>query len=85
MKLSFGSKLIGTRLTAALLATVVLLTAATASAQSPSFDKAVLDLLVESRIQKPASQATAPHQHQSPEPAPRGRVRAVVSGPLALV
>ena len=59
MKLSFGSKLIGTRLTATLLTAVVLLTTATASAQSPSFDKEVLDLLLESRSQKPASQATA--------------------------
>ena len=59
MKLSFGSKPIGTRLTAALLAAVVLLTTATASAQSPSFDKDVLDLLLESRSQKTASQATA--------------------------
>ena len=39
MKLSFGSKPIGTRLTAALLTAVVLLTTATASAQTPSFDK----------------------------------------------
>ncbi len=59
MNLSFGSKSIGTRLTAALLAAVVLLATATASAQSPSFDKEVLDLLLESRSQKPASQATA--------------------------
>jgi peptidyl-prolyl cis-trans isomerase C len=59
MKLSFGSKSIGTRLTTALLAAIVLLTTATASAQSPSFDKEVLDLLLESRSQKPASQATA--------------------------
>ena len=63
MNLSFGSRLSGTRLIAISLSASFLLTSGTVSAQEPEaaalFDQAVLDLLLESRIQKPASQATS--------------------------
>ncbi len=62
MKSLFGSNLRGTRLTMAAIGAAVLLIATAASAQQTQeqlFDKAVLDLLLESRTQKPASQATA--------------------------
>ena len=63
MNLSLGSKSIGTRIAAITLSATVFLTASAASAQQPEgatlFDNAVLELLLESRIQKPASQATA--------------------------
>jgi peptidyl-prolyl cis-trans isomerase C len=59
----FGSRLSGTRLVAISLSATVLLAASTVSAQEPKaaapFDQAVLDLLLQSRIQKPASQATS--------------------------
>jgi peptidyl-prolyl cis-trans isomerase C len=65
----FGSSLSGTRLLAILLSGTFLLTACQASSDEPEsepesesaalFDQAVLDLLLESRIQKPASQATS--------------------------
>ena len=63
MNFSLGSNLIRTRITSAIIATAVLLMHTPVSAQQPSaampFEKEVLDLLLESRIQKPASQATA--------------------------
>ena len=63
MNLSHDSKSIGTRIFAATLSTVFFLIASTASAQqdegSALFTDDVLNLLLESRIQKPASQATA--------------------------
>jgi peptidyl-prolyl cis-trans isomerase C len=63
MNLSFGSSLSGARLITISLSASFLLTAGTVSAQEPEaaalFDQAVLDLLLESRIQKPASQATS--------------------------
>jgi peptidyl-prolyl cis-trans isomerase C len=63
MNLSFGSRLSGTRLIAISLSASFLLFAGTASAQDQEaaalFDQAVLDLLLESRIQKPASQASS--------------------------
>lgn len=59
----FGSRLSGTRLVAISLSTTVLLAASTVSAQEPEaaapFEQAVLDLFLQSRIQKPASQATS--------------------------
>ena len=62
----FGSSLSGTRLLAISLSATFLLTACQASSDEPEsesepaalFDQAVLDLLLESRIQKPAIQAT---------------------------
>lgn len=63
MKSSFGSRLSGTRLVAISLGTSFLLASGAASAQEPDsatlFDQAVLDLLLQSRIQKPAGQATS--------------------------
>ena len=59
MKLHFGSKTFGTRLSAAILSAAVLLTTTVVSAQTPPYEKAVLELLLESRSQKPADQATA--------------------------
>ena len=63
MNLSLGSKSIGTRLAVMTLSAAVLFSMSTASAQQPEadalFDNEVLELLLESRIQKPASQATA--------------------------
>lgn len=59
MTLLFGSKSFGTRLPVAILAAAVLLTTTIVSAQTPPYDKAVLELLLESRSQKPADQATA--------------------------
>jgi peptidyl-prolyl cis-trans isomerase C len=60
---SIGSRLTGTRIAAATCAVALLLGAATVSAQQTEstelFDSGVLNLLLESRIQKPASQATA--------------------------
>ena len=58
MKLSTSSKSFGTRLAAAILTASVLLTATTVSAQTSNIDQDVLNLLLESRGQKPASQAT---------------------------
>ena len=61
MNLSFGSRFPGTRLTAATTCAVALLVTAAASAQeaqTPAYDQEVIDLLLESRSQKPASQAT---------------------------
>lgn len=59
MNLLFGSNSIGTRLTVAALGAIILVTTTTASAQMPPIDKGVLDLMLESRLQKPAGQATA--------------------------
>ena len=63
MKLSFGSSLSGTRLIAISISASFLLAACNGSAQEPEdealFDEAVLNLLLESRIQKPANQATS--------------------------
>jgi hypothetical protein len=63
MKLSFGSRQSGTRLLALSLSASFLLAACNGSAQEPEakplFDQAVLDLLLQSRIQKPASEATS--------------------------
>ena len=63
MNLSLGSKSVGTRFAAIALSSAVCLFASTASAQeagaTPLFGNDVLDLLLESRNQKPASQATA--------------------------
>ena len=59
MNPSFGSKRFGTRLKAATVTVAALLIATTASGQAPPFSKDVLDLLLQSRIQKPASQASA--------------------------
>ncbi len=63
MNLSLGSKSVGTRFVAISLSAAVFLFASTASAQeagaTPLFGNDVLDLLIESRNQKPASQATA--------------------------
>jgi peptidyl-prolyl cis-trans isomerase C len=69
MNLSFGSSLSGTRLIAISLSASFLLTAGTVSAQEPEtaalFDQVVLDLLLESRIQKPASQATSQERNSA--------------------
>jgi len=63
MKLSFGSRLSGTRLIAISISASFLLAAGTVSAQEPKttalYNQAVLDLLLQSRIQKPISQATS--------------------------
>jgi peptidyl-prolyl cis-trans isomerase C len=59
MNSTFGSKAFGTRLAATTIVAAALLIATTASGQTPPFSKDVLDLLLESRIQKPASQANA--------------------------
>lgn len=63
MNLSLGSKSLGARIAAITLSAAVLLSTSTTSAQQPEtatlFDNEVLELLLESRIQKPASQATA--------------------------
>ena len=63
MKLSFGSSLSGARLIAISISASFLLAACGSSAQEPEeaalFDEAVLNLLLESRIQKPADQATS--------------------------
>jgi len=63
MKLSFGSKLSGTRQIAISIGASFLLAATTVSAQEPKaaalFDQEVLDVLLESRIRKLASQATS--------------------------
>jgi len=63
MNTYFGSSLTGTRLLAISLSASFLLTACQASSEEPEstalFDQAVLDLLLESRIQKPASEATS--------------------------
>jgi peptidyl-prolyl cis-trans isomerase C len=63
MNLIFSSKPLGTRFAAISLSVAVFLFASAASAQvagtTPLFGNDVLDLLLESRIQKPASQATA--------------------------
>lgn len=60
---SIGSRLTGTRIAAAACAATLLLGATAASAQQAEstalFDNEVLELLLESRIQKPANQATA--------------------------
>ena len=60
---SFGSRWSGTRLLAISLSASFLVAACQAPAQEPEaaalFDEAVLDLLLESRIQKPADQATS--------------------------
>lgn len=63
MNASFGSRLSGTRLVAFALSTSLLLGASNASAQQAEvaapFSPEVLALLLESRTQKPASQATS--------------------------
>ncbi len=63
MKLSFGSSLSGTRLIAISISASFLLAACDGSAQeleeAALFDESVLNLLLESRIQKPADQATS--------------------------
>jgi peptidyl-prolyl cis-trans isomerase C len=63
MKLSFGSSLSGARLIAISISASFLLAACNGSAEEPEdealFDEAVLNLLLESRIQKPADQATS--------------------------
>jgi peptidyl-prolyl cis-trans isomerase C len=63
MNLSFGSRLSGIRLLAISLSTSLLFVSAAVSAQQAEatapFGQEVLDLLLESRIQKPASQATS--------------------------
>jgi peptidyl-prolyl cis-trans isomerase C len=59
MNSSFGSNTFGIRLAAATVTAAALLIATTASGQTPPFSKDVLDLLLESRLQKPASQASA--------------------------
>jgi peptidyl-prolyl cis-trans isomerase C len=69
MNSSLGSRWSGTRLLAISLSATFLLAACNGSAQEPEaaqepesaalFDQAVLDLLLESRIQKPASEATS--------------------------
>ena len=59
MNSPFGSNSFGTRLTAAAITAVALLISTTASGQTPPFSKDVLDILLASRIQKPASQASA--------------------------
>lgn len=56
---SFGSSSSGNRLAAAALSTLILVASIPASAQTPTFDKEVLDLMLESRLQKPATQASA--------------------------
>lgn len=59
MILSFDSSTNGIRLAAVLLSAVMLVASTPASAQTPPFSKDVFDLLLESRLQKPPSQATA--------------------------
>ena len=59
MNSSIGSKPFGTRLAAATITAAALLITTAASGQAPPFSKDVLDLLLESRIQKPANQASA--------------------------
>ena len=63
MNVSFGSRLSGTRLVAISLSASLLLAAGTTSAQQSEtaapFAPEVLNLLLESRTQKPASQATS--------------------------
>lgn len=63
MILSIGSRLTGTRIAAVACAVSLLFGTTAASAQQTEstalFDNEVLELLLESRIQKPASQATA--------------------------
>jgi len=56
---SFGSSSSRTGLAAAALSTVLLIASIPVSAQTPPFDKEVLDLMLQSRLQKPASQASA--------------------------
>ncbi len=60
---SIGSRMTGIRIAAATIAATLLLGATAASAQQAEstalFDNEVLELLLESRIQKPANQATA--------------------------
>ena len=61
MNLSFGSRFPGTRLAAATSCALALLVTAAASAQeaqTPAYDQEVINLLLESRSQKPANQAT---------------------------
>jgi peptidyl-prolyl cis-trans isomerase C len=60
MILTFGPTLRGKRFVAAALSTTILLAASIpASAQTPAFDKEVLNLMLQSRLQKPAAQASA--------------------------
>ena len=63
MQLSFGSSLSGAQLAAISLSASFLFAAGSGSAQEPEeaplFEQAVVDLLLESRNQKPASQATS--------------------------
>jgi len=63
MKLFFGSSLSGARPLPILLSATFLLAACNGSAQEPEnaplFDEAVVDLLLESRTQKPAAEATS--------------------------
>lgn len=55
----FGSNAIGIRLAAPVLSAVLLCVSTLASAQTEPFDKEVLNLMLESRLQKPVTQATA--------------------------
>ncbi len=59
MNSQFGSNAVGIRFAAPVLSAVLLFAATLASAQTDAFDKEVLNLMLESRLQKPVSQATA--------------------------
>jgi peptidyl-prolyl cis-trans isomerase C len=63
MNLIIGARKVGARIAAVTISVMFLLTATAASAQESNsgelFEKEVLELLLESRIQKPADQATA--------------------------
>jgi peptidyl-prolyl cis-trans isomerase C len=63
MNLIIGARKLGARIATVTISIIFLLTAAAASAQESNsgelFEKEVLELLLESRIQKPADQATA--------------------------
>jgi peptidyl-prolyl cis-trans isomerase C len=71
MNVSFGSRLSGTRLVAISLSASLLLSAGMASAQQAEpaapFAPEVLNLLLESRTQKPASQATSQERESAIE------------------
>ncbi len=71
MYLSLGSKIIGTRIATAMLCAAGVFGAPTAFAQesstAPLFNNHVLELLLESRTQKPAGQATAAERESAVE------------------
>lgn len=59
MNLFFGSNSLGIRLATTVLSAALMVASTSASAQTPPFNKEVLNLMLESRLQKAADQATA--------------------------